>query len=422
MVNQQQDRIRGWSLRDGRLALTIVYALTLVVSSATQAQTFKVIHNFSGGQDGASPYAGLTLDKVGNLYGTAYAGGIGYGTVYQLKPKGANWIFNPLFSFDGSDGAYPEARVVFGANGTLFGTTSAGGPDAGGVVYSLRPQARACATTICPWNETLLHSFTGGGTGGWLPEFGDLLFDQAGNIYGTTYYGGNTGYNNGYGAGVVFQLTPPGIWNTENVLYAFSISDGEFPTNGVTFDNAGNLYGTTSFAGLDASGTVFELMYPGWAQQCTLSNFPNGNDGSYPLAGLVFDQSGNLYGTTSDGGKNENGTIFQLVYSAPCTWTLNTIYSFTGPTGGCGPRGTLVLDSAGNIYGATACAGAHGFGNIFKLTHNTWAYTSLYDFNGGNDGAYPTGQVILDSKGDLYGTTRAGGTQNVGVAWEITFP
>jgi uncharacterized repeat protein (TIGR03803 family) len=407
----------GLSLGAALVALAAAFVLIVVMPQPAQAQTFTVIHNFSGGEDGASPYAGVTLDGAGNVYGTANSGGIGYGTVYKLKNR--VWTLDPLYEFTGgSDGANPEARVIFGPNGTLYGTTVTGG------VFNLRPYPTVCKTALCPWMETELYYFQGGSSDGFDPEYGDLKFDGLHNIYGTTFYGGNINYNNGYGAGVVYKLAPSGGGYEESVLYAFSVSDGEFPINGVIFDGSGNIYGTTYQGGLSNSGTVFELMpvRGGWTD-CTLNNFRNGTDGGYLYAGVIFDPSGtNLYGATSNGGTGEGGTVFELTPIGNCSWTLNTLYSFTETTAPqCGPRGSLVLDGAGNLYGTTYCDGAHGFGNIFKLTPQG-SYTSLYDFTGGSDGGNPISNAVLDSSGNLYGTASTGGTQNVGVVWEITPP
>ena len=424
MANGRQFRnlIFNLSFSAAIAALAIAFVLTVVARQPAQAQAFKILHTFTGGQDGANPYSGVTFDKAGNLYGTAYYGGTGdYGTVYQLKHKGSGWTFNPLYSFaGGSDGAYPQARVIFGPNGTLYGTAFIGGSYGYGTAFNLRPSAAACRTALCPWKETVLYNFTGGTDGGY-PGYGDLTLDQAGDIYGTTQTGGKS-------MGVVYELTPPGSWNLESVLYAFSgrDTDGAFPFNGVIFDNAGNLYGTTWAGGVGGVGTVFELMYPGWTE-CTLNNFFNGNDGGYVNAGLIFDQSGNLYGATSGEGKNNGGTVFELTPGANCSWTLDTLYSFTHFSGDqCGPRGTLAMDGAGNLYGTTYCDGAYGYGNVFELTYPNWTYTSLHDFTGGSDGGNPVSNVVFDSRGNLYGTTYYGGDLNCdggygcGVVWEIT--
>ena len=417
MANPRQLRNLIFSLSSGAAtaALAIAFLLIVAAPQPAQAQTFNVIYTFTGGQDGAFPYAGVTMDKAGNLYGTASYGGAGYGTVYQLKHKGSGWIVNPVYSFTGgSDGSNPYARVIFGPNGALYGTTTQGGYGYG-TVFNLRPSVRACTTPSCPWTETVLYAFKG--ADGAFPKYGDLLFDQAGNIYGTTHDGGPSFF------GTVYELTPSGSGYTESVLYSFASSnDGGNPFNGVIFDNAGDLYGTTGYGGLSIYGTVFELTRsgPGWTEN-VLYSFLGRSDGSYPFAGLIFDQSGNLYGATTDSGTGGGGTVFELTPSGG-SWTFSLVYSLTGKlTYGCGPAGTLVMDGAGNLYGTTVCDGAHGRGSVFKLTPSdgNWMYTSLHDFTGGNDGANPSSNVVFDAKGNLYGTVN-GGSQGVGVVWEIT--
>jgi uncharacterized repeat protein (TIGR03803 family) len=398
--------------------LAVVLLLAIAATPVAQAQTFHVLYTFTGGQDGGNPFAGLTLDKGGNLYGTAYGGG--NGTVYKLTHKGSGWTFNPLYSFTGSsDGGNPKARVIFGPNGTLYGTTYYGGAYDLGAVFNLRPSASACRTALCPWTETVLYSFEGSPSDGAHPGYGDLTFDQAGNLYGTTSYGG------GYGDGVVYELTPAGSGWTESVLYGFAGSDGAAPANGVIFDGSGNLYGTTVQGGLSGDGAVFQLAPSagsGWTESL-LYSFNNGSDGSFPVAGLIFDHSGNLYGPTSDGGTGGQGTVFELT-PVNGSWTYSVLYSLIAPPGGfqCGPWGTLVMDGAGNLYGTTRCNGANNLGTVFKLTSSGsgWTYSSLHDFTGGDDGEYPYCNVILDANGNLYGTASAGGSGGDGVVWEIT--
>jgi uncharacterized repeat protein (TIGR03803 family) len=393
--------------------------LIVVAPQPAQAQTFQVLHNFTAGEDGAHPSAGVTLDGAGNLYGTTPAGAAGYGTVYELKHHGSGWTFNPLYSFASNpDGAAPVARVVFGPNGTLYGTTVIGGSGVG-TVFNLRPKPTACTTALCPWTETQFLAFNGNDGG--HPYYGDLLFDQTGNIYGTTEGEGV------YGAGNVYELTPSGSGWTESVLHNFSGgSDGKYPFNGLIFDNAGNLYSTTVQGGLNAYGTVFKLTYRqgyGWTES-TLYSFQGESDGVNPYAGLIFDQSGNLYGATTSGGANSGGTVFELTPSSG-SWTLNTLYSFAGVD--CGPWSTLVMHG-GNLYGTTYCDGAYAAGTVFELIPSSgggWTYTDLHDFTGGNDGGYPYSNVSFDSSGNLYGTTNQGGTGSAcnggcGVVWEIT--
>ena len=399
------------------MATAILFVLSVVATSTTHAQTFRVLHNFSNGADGATPFAGVTMDGAGNLYGTTYVGGAGFGTVYQLKRSGSNWVMNPLVVFDFTDGAYSQARVTFGPEGLLYGTGSGGGPYGGGVIFKLRPPATVCIAARCPWTETVLYSFAAGysGTG---PTLGDILFDQAGNMYNTA--GGTTG---GYGSGTVYEQTPPGSWQNQTILHSFSGPDGLLPLAGLIFDNAGNLYGTTYQGGANNVGTVFELMKvgSGWTESL-LHTFANGSDGSYPVAGLVSDQSGNLYGAAANT-RSGGGTVFELTPSDG-SWTYSVLYRFTytGDSNVCGPQGNLVLDGAGNLYGTTACDGMHNMGSVFKLTHSggSWTYTSLHDFTGGSDGYLPICNVVFDAAGNLYGTAAYGGTYGYGVVWEIT--
>jgi uncharacterized repeat protein (TIGR03803 family) len=369
----------------------------------------------------------LTIDRAGNLYGTAYAGGAsGQGTVYQLTHKSSGWIFTPLYGFTGgNDGAHPIAGVIMGPDGALYGTTTFGGnpscdsPLGCGTVFKLRPPATGCRTALCPWTETVLHAFQEGDDGDG-PGFGDLLFDQAGNIYGTTISGGV------HHGGVVYELRPSGSGWTESVLYSFAGgSGGNTPYAGVILDNADNLYGTTFGGGLDSSGTVYKLVHSmGWAEE-VLYSFMFGDDGGYPLGGLISDQSGNLYGTTASGAKGA-GTAFKLSPSGS-GWTFSLLYSFIGGGINCGPSASLAMDAAGNLYGTTVCAGKYGLGSVFKLTPSSpyWTYTSLHDFTGGSDGEDPMSDVVFDANGHLYGTTTGSDNGNCynsgcGVVWEIT--
>ncbi len=435
MANPRQHRSRIFrtGLPAATTALAIIFLLAGVASQPAQAQTFHVLHTFNGGTDGEQPEAGLTMDRAGNLYGTAQLGGIaydgnGYGTVFQLKHRGSGWIFAPLYSFTGGDdGIYPIARVILGPNGTLYGTTYEGGagcsPVDCGTVFNVRPRPTPCPSVLCPWTESVVYNFHNSPDGA-NPFSGDLIFDQAGNIYGTTYGGGNQN-------GVVYELTPSGSGWTESILYAFSSSgdDGANPFSGVIFDNAGNLYGTTFAGGSSGYGAVYQLVpsHGGWTEN-VLYSFQPGNDGSGPSAGLIFDASGNLYGATAIGGSGGGGTVFKLTPSGG-SWTYSTLYNFAGTCCECGPRATLVMDGAGNLYGTTACDGRFQFGSIFKLTPTPqppWTYTSLHDFTDFEDGANPTSNVLLDASGNLYGTASGGGDFNCGlgngcgVVWEIT--
>ena len=391
-----------------------VLALVLAFATGMQAQTYTVLHSFTNSTDGANPTAGVTMDRVGNLYGTSSHGGIGHGTVYKLQRKG--WTFNPIYSFaGGADGANPTARVIVGPDNLLYGTTAYGGSQNAGTVFRLAPSPKACSRAICPWTETLLYVFSGAADGA-SPGYGDLVFDQAGNLYGTTYSGGESD------EGVVFELMPSnGKW-TENPIYAFSGSTGSGPLDGVIFDSAGSLYGTTYQGGRYGEGAIFQLSPSmGWTES-VLHSFGYLNDGAYPHAGLIPDQSGNLYGATSDFAPGGGGLVFELSPSGD-SWTYLNVYNLIGTVfNRCGPWGDLAVDASGNLYGTTFCDGPNKLGSVFKLTFSggRWIYTSLHDFTGGNDGANPISNVVIDASGNLYGTASAGGAQGYGVVWEIT--
>jgi uncharacterized repeat protein (TIGR03803 family) len=385
------------------LAIATVFALTVVLTQSAQAQTFTVLHNFTGGPDGATPQGPLTMDQAGNLYGTDSGGGRGFGTVYMLSKRGSNWIFNPLYAFaGGNDRGGPWAGVIMGPDGSLYGTTTdwETGP---GTVFNLKPSASACKTALCPWTETVLYRFTGGSDGS-NPGGGHLIFDQAGNLYSVTLGGG------AYGDGTVFELAPSqGGW-TESVLHNFNWGDGYLPNSALVFDNVGNLYGTALLGGAYGNGTVFQLTPSGsgWTEN-TLYSFQGGNDGAHPYPGVIFDQSGNLYGGAAAGGQFDGGTVFKLTPSGG-GWTFSLVYSLTGDGGDCGPVGNFIMDGAGNLYGFTNYEGAYNEGTVFELTPSGggWTYTLLHDFNG-SDGASPNGGLIFDENGNLYGVANSGG-------------
>ena len=301
--------MRGNRLSIGLSTTLAICAVTVLVTSTWAATNEKVLHSFNGnGADGYQPEASLIFDAVGNLYGTTYWGGTyGFGTVFELTPSGGGgWTETVLHSFqpNGTDGNYPIAGLIFDAAGNLYGTTSAGGTYGFGTVFELTPEEGG------GWTETVLLNFNG--TDGSYPHAG-LAFDAAGNLYGTT------GYDGTYHYGTVFELTPTagGGW-TETVLHSFGNgTDGASPFAGLIFDAAGNLYGTTSAGGTYGTGTVFELT--GGREQ-VLYSFKSryGADGATPYAGLIFDAAGNLYGTTYWGGNYGDGTVFELTPIYPC--------------------------------------------------------------------------------------------------------
>jgi uncharacterized repeat protein (TIGR03803 family) len=410
------------------LGILAIVAVTSMLAGAAWAQaTFKTLHKFTGGADGNIAEAGLIFDQVGNLYGTTLGGGAqGLGTVFQLTPnKNGGWAEHVLHSFCSrtycADGANPFAGLIFDQAGNLYGTTSGGGAhgnNGGGTVFRLAPSQNG------GWTESVLYSFCSlaNCADGAAPAAG-LIFDQAGNLYGTTPSGG--AHNNG---GTVFQLAPNqnGGW-TEHTLYSFCsqarCTDGLWPFAGLTFDQVGNLYGTTSRGGAHSQGTVFQLTPKrngSWAEHVLHSFCPtNCADGAIPAAGLIFDQAGNLYGTTGFGGAHDWGIAFQLTPNQN-GWTEHVLHNFCCAYGVL-PAAGLIFDLAGNLYGTTS-KGTQGWGTTFQLTpsqNGGWTPHVLHSFVD-KPNAQPAAGLILDKAGNLYGTTAGDGSTTFGSVFEIT--
>jgi uncharacterized repeat protein (TIGR03803 family) len=433
---------------EGRLIMFVTaFAMVGFLTAASPmfaANGEKVLHSFNG-KDGYGSDASLIFDAAGNLYGTTAEGGAdatgcngyGCGTVFKLT-RGTNgvWAEKVLHSFDKTeDGHNPQAALTLDAAGNLYGTTVEGGADATGcngygcgTVFMLTPGTNGA------WTEKVLHSFAdNNGTDGCY-AFASLIFDAAGNLYGTTMACG------AYGGGTVFQLSPGagGTW-TETILYTFcsasACADGEGPFAGLIFDAAGNLYGTTSSGGAYSyggeGGTVFKLTALAngtWTEAVLHSFADDGKDGHNPTASVAFDTSGNLYGTTQMGGPNcaiqsaGCGTVFQLAPGVGGTWTETLLHSFADSgRDGRNPFASLIFDAAGNLYGTTDSGGAdaagcsgYGCGIVFQLTPGAggaWTENVLHRFTGytRKDGSLPIGGLIFDSAGNLYGTTQLGG-------------
>ncbi len=426
------------------LALTLLLSLTTYTA---HAQTYSVIHSFSGGADGATPHSGLTPDGAGNYYGTATYGGFqgqncgqqGCGTVYKLAKKNGSWVLTNLYSFKGgNDGAWPTARVVFGPDGAIYGTTFSGSGNSCtnngcGTIFRLTPPVNPCHAVSCPWTETILYTFHG--PDGQLPA-GEIIFDHAGNIYGTTVAGGSGEW------GTVYKLTHAnGHW-TQSVLYNFTgQDDGGDPAAGVIFDRAGNLWGTTASGGWNSlpdfygPGVIYELTPNGSAwNYTTIYKFTdNSSDGGLPVASLVLGSDGTMYGTTSSGGiglctyntyYTGCGTVFSVAQSESPLF-----FNFPVPgenPGLSGPNAAITLDASANMYGTAYAAGHLGAGSVFEVTAFNRVYSSLHDFTGGSDGGYPSSNVTFDANGNMFGTTLSGGGSGIctmqggcGVIWEI---
>jgi uncharacterized repeat protein (TIGR03803 family) len=414
----------------GAAALAMLSVLLLMIAfQPAHAQTETVLYSFgSQAGDGQNPLAGLVMDKTGNLYGTTpYGGGHkvrpclsqGCGTVFEVTPAGKETV---LYSFcsqpDCTDGFIPYAGLVMDTVGNFYGTTYSWPCSLGyncGTVFQVTPSG----------TETVLHSFCSRCADGKTPRAG-LIMDMSGNLYGTTYAGG------AYGWGTVFKVTPSGI---ETVLHSFgSLGDGFSSYAGLIMDTTGNLYGTTSNGYCPGGtsqgcGTVFQVtpsgtetvLYRFCSQQyCT--------DGAQPQAGLVMDAVGNLYGTTYAGGNNsKTGTVYKLTPSGIET----VLYSFCSQrycTDGAQPQAGLVMDKTGNLYGTTGQGGVpsrycpEGCGTVFQVTPSG-KETVLYSFCGKRgcaDGMTPRAGLIMDMSGNLYGTTYAGGAYGWGTVFKVT--
>lgn len=388
-----------------------MFAFALVLVANTSAQTNEhVLFSFpESGVDGTYTGHKLYLDASGNLFGTANSGGShNDGTVYELSaPVNGVRSFKLLYEFkNGSDGRNPAGAVVFDASGNLYGS-ALGGPNSSGVVYKLSPNATG------EWTESIVYAFATQ-TDGSYPN--GLTIDAAGNIYGTTYEGGTS---SGVGLGTVFEVSPngDGTW-THNVLYNFTGPDGALPMSEVVFDAAGNLYGTTSGGGAKFSqGTVFELSPAGgglWTEK-VLTSFPYSPYYSSPETAVWLDASGNIYGTTAGTDGPGVGSVFELVPNGDGSWSSKTLHRFGGTGDGVIPAG-LVADSNGNLFGTTAAGGSTDNGVVYELKKNAsgrWMEKIIHNFTG-SDGGFP-GTLTLGPNNVLYGATYFNSTGKAGV-------
>jgi uncharacterized repeat protein (TIGR03803 family) len=395
-------------------ALALLSVLTIIAVQESEAQTFSVLHTFTGGRDGGAPTGVLALDRGGHIYGTTSQGGYPNqvcgtarcGTVFELSERNSYWTLITLYSFFGdSDGSTPYAGVTIGPNGTLYGTTFSGGGDGGGTVFNLRPPVHTSANTRGGWIEAPIYRFRGPSDGA-EPGYGSLIFDPMGNIYGTTFQGGLACGDGECGA--VFKLAPSDNGSWTETAYDFpGRSYGGNPLGGVVMDSSGNLYGTTTNINYDPVAYELTLSASGWIET-TLYTFTF-ND-NYPGGEGVILSAGNLFGANLS-------AAYELT-PAGGQWDFSILYNFTGDSGSWG---TLASDSDGNLYGTTCSGGTLGQGSVFKLSpsQNGWIESDLHDFTGTTDGGCPIGGVTLDETGNIYGTA-AWGASGYGVVWEIT--
>jgi len=396
-----------------RLLAALVMTLILAVTLApgASAATYKTLHTFTGGADGSGP-SGLIFGSDGNLYGTTLSGGaFGAGTVFRLDKAGKKTV---LHSFGTGLGAnpHPYQTLVFDAAGNLYGTTQWGGATGRGTAFELDTSGR----------EITLYSFCISDQfpcpDGAYPTAG-LLLDAAGNLYGTTSLGGDQ-----Y-VGVVFKLSPDGKGNwSESVLHSFEITDGDEPLGGLAWNTDNTFYGTTLKNPPLGWGTVFVMDTSG--AQTILYSFVDPGQGVQPYKPPSFDAAGNLYGTDGYGGNascpgpfgNGCGTVWKLDTSG----TLTVLYAFTGGKDGSTPFSGLTFDQSGSFYGMTSAGGAYGYGVVFKGTVGQDGKVKgaiLHSF-ANHPGAYPCSNLIIDAAGNLYGTTQGDGVTTFGSVFEIT--
>ncbi|HEX8817940.1 MAG TPA: choice-of-anchor tandem repeat GloVer-containing protein [Terriglobales bacterium] len=421
---------RTASLRASLAVFALIALFAFVPRASGQEQ---VIHSFlNNDQDGRGPWSNLVFDASGNLYGTTSlggrsgtkCGGQGCGTVFELIARQGRWGRHILYNFRQStgSGATPLSGVILDSSGNIYGTTQAGGSKQVGTVFELT------LGTTGTWTQTILHSFSTKNDGRY--PLGSLVFDSAGNLYGTTSGGGK------YQGGTVFELSPGtgGQW-TETPLYSFcpvaGCPDGANPASNLIFDSSGNLYGTTTAGGAQQSGAVFQLTpsSTGKWTETTLYSFQNNNlDGVNPDAGVLLDLAGNLYGTTYWGGIYGAGTVFELSPNGQGQWAETVLYSFNSSGQDAqDPYAGVIADASGNLYGTaqyggsgTGCDG--GCGAIFELSQSSgqWTESILYSFNdNGTDGFDPAGGLVFDASGNLYTTTIEGGTDGFGTVVDL---
>ena len=399
-------RIRG-------VAAAAVFALSLATVTAA---TTDVIYSFEE-DEGEYADTDLETDSAGNIYGTTVLGGdFGSGTVFQLSHTGNSWVHTVLYSFTGgADGGEPYKGVTLDGEGNLYGTAVTGGSgicEGGcGVAYKLTNSGGT-------WTQTVIHAFTGEDDGS--GPGARVTVDGAGNVYGMAPTGG------AYGLGTIYKIRQGqnGAWVLK-VIHAFTGgADGATGSAGRMILRQGHLYGAATTGGTYGSGVVFELTptQVGEWDFRTIYSFRGQPDGSFPYGALLFDSSGNIYGTTYYGGANNIGAVYQLTPRANGEWRERVLYSFQGGTDGNSPISNLVFDTARNLYGTTS-EGGLGTGTIFKLSPvggGHWMETVVHMFQGPPDGAFSYNGMVVDPFGNFYGATVHGGVDDDGSIYKFT--
>ncbi len=323
-----------------------------------------VIHTFAGGSDGELPVGNLIFDANGNLYGTTSGGGpYNQGTAFELSPGASGWTEQIIYSFgSSSSGDIPSGSLTVDADGNLYGMTIfSPNTTVGGTVYEISPGGGG-------WTQTIVYNFAGGSDGKW--PYGSLTLDAAGNLYGTASEGGIINSNCSFGCGTVFRLSSSSTGWTFHRIFAFAGPDGSGPISAPIMDKAGNLYGTTRYGGGKCSsssgcGVIYNLAEtePGAWKAFLLHVFTDAADGADPFGPLIFDGKGNLYGTTAGSGVADISTVFEVSPVTTGGSTFQTIYSF----GIANVVAFPVLFKSEDLFGCTELGGQHGLGSVFQL-------------------------------------------------------
>ena len=384
-----------------------VFELTGTGFQVACTPTLTTLVSFNGA-NGSSPQAPLIADAAGDLFGMTYFGGANDdGTIFEITFSGGSYASTPttLVSFNGTNGYEPTGGLIADAAGDLFGTTRFGGAYDQGTVFEIA-YTGGTPTTLVSFN----------GANGQIPE-APLIADAAGDLFGTTTGGGA---NN---LGTVFEIvkTSGTYASTPTTLVSFNGSDGQGHVAGLIADGAGNLFGTTEFGGANNVGTVFELVNNGGSYNLTTLVTFNITNGAVPFGGLIADAAGDLFGTTDGGGANSHGTVFELVNGGGGSYSLTTLISFNGANGSS-PQAPLIADAAGDLFGTTQQGGANNDGTVFELVNSgggSYTTTTLVSVDV-NNGRGPQAALFADAAGDLFGTTSLGGSIGDGTVFEIT--